>query len=77
MEPVREWSRPETVCSVVDLPVARGAAEKNPACVTASFMDKAEMEGYLRSRMKRGDTVLFKGSNSMKLGEVAAHFRED
>ena len=40
-------------------------------------MDKAEMEGYLRSRMKRGDTVLFKGSNSMKLGEVAAHFRED
>ena len=57
--------------------IARGAAEKNPACVTASFMDKAEMEGYLRSRMKRGDTVLFKGSNSMKLGEVAAHFRED
>ena len=57
--------------------IARGAAEKNPACVTASFMDKEEMEGYLRSRMKRGDTVLFKGSNSMKLGEVAAHFRED
>ena len=57
--------------------IARGAAEKNPACVTASFMDKEEMEGYLRSRMKRGDTVLLKGSNSMKLGEVAAHFRED
>ena len=36
-----------------------------------------EVKEWLDENIKEGDCILFKGSNSMKLGEVAAHFRED
>lgn len=35
---------------------------------------RAEMTEYLEKLIKPGDAVLFKGSNSMKLSETAAHF---
>ena len=41
----------------------------------ASFRDKEEMTRFLEEFLKPGDCVLFKGSNSMKLGETALYFR--
>ena len=35
---------------------------------------KEEMTEYLEKLLREGDAVLFKGSNSMKLGETAARF---
>ena len=35
---------------------------------------KEEMTEYLEKLLWEGDAVLFKGSNSMKLGETAARF---
>ena len=36
--------------------------------------DKEELTEFLKSELREGDAVLFKGSNSMKLGEIAACF---
>lgn len=38
------------------------------------FRNKDEMVTYLEENLKDGDCVLFKGSNSMGLSEVVAHF---
>lgn len=57
--------------------IAEGAMEENPKIRTASFEDRTELEHHLRSRITKGDCVLFKGSNSMRLGELAAHFKEN
>lgn len=53
--------------------IAKGAEGKMK---TAAFGEnqKAEMTQYLETLLQEGDAVLFKGSNSMKLGETAAHF---
>ncbi|MBQ2425815.1 MAG: UDP-N-acetylmuramoyl-tripeptide--D-alanyl-D-alanine ligase [Lachnospiraceae bacterium] len=40
------------------------------------FTDKEEMVSYLEANLADGDCVLFKGSNSMGLSAVAAHFIE-
>ncbi len=40
------------------------------------FLNKDEMTAYLESHLEEGDCVLFKGSNSMGLSAVAAHFIE-
>ncbi|MEG2732047.1 MAG: UDP-N-acetylmuramoyl-tripeptide--D-alanyl-D-alanine ligase [Clostridium sp.] len=36
--------------------------------------EKSDMTEYLKKSLKPGDAVLFKGSNSMNLGETAAYF---
>lgn len=36
--------------------------------------ERQQMTDFLEQTLKPGDAVLFKGSNSMKLGETAAHF---
>ena len=38
---------------------------------------REEMIAYLKKELRRGDAVLFKGSNSMRLGAVAARFMPD
>ena len=38
------------------------------------FENRDEMTEFLKTYLKAGDQVLFKGSNSMKLGETAACF---
>ena len=38
------------------------------------FLDKEEMVAYLEKNLQEGDCILFKGSNSMGLSAVAAHF---
>ena len=53
----------EGVRSVSDIPVVE-------------FTDKEEMVSYLEANLADGDCVLFKGSNSMGLSAVAAHFIE-
>lgn len=40
---------------------------------TLHFENRDELEAYLLKEVCRGDAVLLKGSNSMKLGEVAEH----
>lgn len=42
--------------------------------VSFSEEDKNDMINYLEHRLTPGDVVLFKGSNSMNLGAIAAHF---
>lgn len=54
----------EGVRSVSDIPVAE-------------FLDKQEMMAYLEANLKQGDCILFKGSNSMGLSAVAAHFVDE
>lgn len=49
------------VRSVSDIPVVE-------------FLDKEQMVTYLDENLKEGDCILFKGSNSMGLSEVAVHF---
>lgn len=40
------------------------------------FQDKQKLEEWLDQTLTAGDIVLFKGSNSMKLGEVVEHVRQ-
>lgn len=66
----------------VDRIVALGSAcralcegAKSVSAVPADeFEDKDAMTAYLESLLKEGDCILFKGSNSMGLSDVAAHF---
>ncbi len=51
-----------------------GAKAVNPGLRTMSFSsgpEKADMEQNIRDLLKQGDCILFKGSNSMNLGETA------
>ncbi len=53
----------EGVKSVAEIPVVE-------------FLDKEEMVAYLEENLKEDDCILLKGSNSMGLSAVAAHFVE-
>jgi len=44
-------------------------AEENGA-FAKSFLDKDELTEYLKSILEENDTVLFKGSRSMKMEEI-------
>ncbi|MBE6748900.1 MAG: UDP-N-acetylmuramoyl-tripeptide--D-alanyl-D-alanine ligase [Ruminococcaceae bacterium] len=46
----------------------KGAKENG--ALTKAFMDKDELTNYLKSILKENDTVLFKGSRSMKMEEI-------
>ncbi len=54
--------------------IVRAVKEKSPGVVTREFMDPESLTAYLKTEFREGDCVLFKGSNSMKLGPVAAVF---
>ena len=41
------------------------------------FSEKEALSDYLRNTLKEGDCVLFKGSNSMGLGSIAAEFTKE
>lgn len=56
--------------------IARGAKEHSGNIQIYSFHDRSEMEQWLDKELKASDIVLFKGSNSMKLGEVFEHVRQ-
>ena len=53
--------------------IAKGVETKVKTAVFEEEQRK-ELTEYLEELLREGDAVLFKGSNSMKLGEIAAHF---
>lgn len=55
--------------------IAKGAGESLHA-VHFADCEREEMLSYLKGLLREGDGVLFKGSNSMKLGAIAGHFRK-
>lgn len=56
--------------------ITRAVAEHADGIKVHNVADKKELEVWLDERLKPGDCVLFKGSNSMKLGEVVEHVRQ-
>ena len=75
MKGAKETEGTETMSSV------KTAAEEGTRTVQKvlqivrfSEAEKQEMTEYLEKELRAGDAVLFKGSNSMKLFETAAHF---
>ncbi|MEG0566651.1 MAG: cyanophycin synthetase, partial [Hungatella sp.] len=56
--------------------IARGVNEAAPSILVYPFEEKPQLETWLKEELKAGDCVLFKGSNSMKLGEVVEHVRQ-
>ena len=49
--------------------LTKKGAEENGA-VAKSFVNKDELAEYLKSILKENDTILFKGSRSMKMEEI-------
>lgn len=60
------------------LEIAKGVREHSDKITVHSFSSgqKEQLEAFLDGELKTGDSVLFKGSNSMKLGEVVKHVRQ-
>lgn len=56
--------------------IKKGLEEKRSDVEVKSFLELAELEQWLCDHLRSGDSVLLKGSNSMKLGEVADHVRQ-
>ncbi len=54
--------------------IGEGARERRPSLQTAAFTVREKMTEFLKRELSAGDCVLFKGSNSMKLGETALLF---
>lgn len=54
--------------------IARGAAALDKDITIHSFQELEELTRYLQGSLKSGDCVLFKGSNSMHLGEMVSFF---
>lgn len=54
--------------------IARAVRENAPDITVMEFMEQEPLIAYLKGALKTGDCVLFKGSNSMKLGQVAEQF---
>ena len=54
--------------------IARAVKEKAKGILVKEFMEQEALVVYLKEELKEGDSVLFKGSNSMKLSQVADQF---
>lgn len=54
--------------------IAEGITQNNSGIKVSRFMDKDELKDYLDNELKSGDAVLFKGSNSMNLGEISSFY---
>ena len=50
----------------------REVKEKNPSVIVRKFDDNESLTAALQKFLQPGDAVLLKGSNGMKLKEVAA-----
>ncbi len=53
--------------------IREGALAVKPGLKAVHFDDKDQLESWLSREQKPGDCLLFKGSNSMKLGDTAKH----
>lgn len=56
--------------------IGKGVKDSNPETEVSIFKEseRDRLIQSLKDRIRPGDGILFKGSNSMKLGEVASHF---
>lgn len=54
--------------------IARAVREQSKGILVKEFMKQEDLVTYLKGELKEGDGVLFKGSNSMKLSQVADQF---
>jgi len=54
--------------------IATAVREKAPQIMVKEFMGQDLLTAYLKEELKEGDCVLFKGSNTMRLGPVAEEF---
>ncbi|MEY8352234.1 UDP-N-acetylmuramoyl-tripeptide--D-alanyl-D-alanine ligase [Lachnospiraceae bacterium 54-53] len=54
--------------------IARAVRETAPEITVKEFMEQELLGAYLKEELKEGDCVLFKGSNTMRLGQVAEAF---
>ncbi len=54
--------------------IARAVKEHAPHILVKEFMEQDLLMPYLKEELREGDCVLFKGSNTMKLGPVAEAF---
>lgn len=54
--------------------IARAVREQSKEIHVKEFMEQEALVTYLKGELKEGDGVLFKGSNSMKLSQVADQF---
>lgn len=54
--------------------IARAVKEKAPKITVKEFLEPEALTEYLKGELKKEDAVLFKGSNSMKLSQVAWQF---
>lgn len=57
--------------------IARGVREQAPHILVYEFKDRESLIEWLKTELREGDSVLFKGSNSMELGKVAGVFLEN
>lgn len=55
--------------------IARAVKENAPGIKVKEYMEQDLLINYLKGELKEGDCVLFKGSNSMKLGQAAQEFQ--
>lgn len=54
--------------------IARAVREKSPQTAVREYSEPEPLTEYLKDILRPGDAVLFKGSNSMKLSQVARQF---
>jgi UDP-N-acetylmuramoyl-tripeptide--D-alanyl-D-alanine ligase len=54
--------------------IARAVRELSNGILIKEFMEQDALVAYLKEELKEGDSVLFKGSNSMKLSQVVNQF---
>lgn len=57
--------------------IARGVRAQAPEVAVYEFMEQESLIQWLKTELRPGDDVLFKGSNSMELGKVAAVFLKE
>lgn len=63
-----------TLAKEIALAASKGKGAQGMDVVSFSSDEKDAMTVYLEKNIQAGDAVLFKGSNSMRLFETAAHF---
>ena len=54
-----------------------GATAKNPALNVRCFSCNEDAAGYLRAVVSAGDLLLFKGSNSTRVGQIITLLKEE
>lgn len=60
-------------CGEMAKQIAKGVLDAEKSIQVVSFMDNKDIMAFLDGLLKEGDSILLKGSNSMRLFEVSKH----